>query len=73
PLPVAHEKVYLASMRAFDKETYLIDELMSDPEVAAQCQREDIEKVLDPAGYLGLSAEVAHAVKLRVDQQLAGV
>jgi adenylosuccinate lyase len=73
PLPVAHEKVYLASMRAFEKETYLIDELLSDPEVAAQCGRADIEKVLDPAGYLGLSAEVAHAVKARVDRQLACV
>jgi adenylosuccinate lyase len=73
PLPVAHEKVYLASMRAFEKETYLIDELLFDPEVAAQCPREDIEKVLDPSGYLGLSAEVAQAVKARVDRQLAGV
>jgi adenylosuccinate lyase len=73
PLPVAHEKVYLASMRAFEKDTHLIDELISDPEVAAQCRRADIEKVLDPAGYLGLSAEVVHAVKARVDRQLAGV
>jgi adenylosuccinate lyase len=73
PLPVAHEKVYLASMRAFEKETYLIDELLFDPEVAAQCPREDIENVLDPSGYLGLSAEVAQAVKARVDRQLAGV
>jgi adenylosuccinate lyase len=73
PLPKAHEKVYLASMRAFEKETYLIDELMTDPEVAAQCSRVDIEKVLDPAGYLGLSAEVAQLVKARVDRQLAVV
>jgi hypothetical protein len=28
---------------------------------------------LEPAGYLGLSAEVAHAVKSRVDRQLAGI
>jgi adenylosuccinate lyase len=73
PLPVAHEKVYHASMRAFEKDTYLIDELMSDPEVAAQYQRSEIEKVLDPAGYLGLSVEVARAVKTRVDRQLVGV
>jgi adenylosuccinate lyase len=73
PLPVAHEKVYQASMRAFEKETHLIDELLSDAEVAAQCQRAEIEKVLDPAGYLGLSAEVARAVKSRVEKQLSGV
>ena len=36
PLPIAHEKVYLASVRAFEKGTHLADELMSDPEVAAQ-------------------------------------
>jgi adenylosuccinate lyase len=73
PLPMAHEKVYQASMRAFENETHLLDELLSDPEVAAKCGREDIEKVLEPAGYLGLSAEVAHAVKSRVDRQLAGI
>jgi adenylosuccinate lyase len=71
PLPLAHEKVYLASVRAHEKDTHLVEELMADPEVAAKCRRTDIEKVLDPAGYLGQSAEVARAVKSRVDRQLA--
>jgi adenylosuccinate lyase len=71
PLPVAHEKVYLASVRAFEKETHLVDELMCDPEVASKFGRADIEKVLDPAAYLGQAVEVVRAVKLRVDQQLA--
>jgi adenylosuccinate lyase len=71
PLPLAHEKVYQASIRAFEKDTYLIDELMSDPEVAAGCSREDMEKALDAAGYLGKSAEVARSVRSRVDRQLA--
>jgi adenylosuccinate lyase len=71
PLPIAHEKVYLASVRAFEKGTHLVDELVADPEVAAKFGRADIEKVLDPAAYLGQAVEVVHAVKLRVDQQLA--
>jgi adenylosuccinate lyase len=71
PLPVAHEKVYKASVRAVENDTHLVDELMADPEVAVKCRREEIERILDPAGYLGQSTEVAHAVKSRVDQQLA--
>lgn len=71
PLPTAHEKVYLASVRAVEKGAHLVDELLTDPEVAAKFQRADIEKVLDPAAYLGQAVEVTRAVKLRVDQQLA--
>lgn len=73
PLPAAHEMVYRASTLAMEKDTHLIDELMADPEVAAKCRRGEIEKALDPAGYLGLSADVARAVKSRVDRQLAGI
>ena len=71
PLPIAHEKVYHASIRALEKDAFLVDELMADPEVAAKCSRADIEKVLDPTGYLGQSVTVARAVKARVDKQLA--
>ena len=63
--------VYLASVRAFEKGTHLADELMTDQEVAAKFERADIERVLDPAAYLGQAVEVVRAVKLRVDQQLA--
>lgn len=71
PLPLAHEKVYHASVRAMDNDTMLVDELMADAEVAAKCSRGEIEKLLDPASYLGDSEDVAHRVKARVDQQLA--
>lgn len=70
PLPVAHEKVHHASVRAMDNDTQLVDELMADAEVAAKCSRTQIETLLDPAGYLGQSEAVAHNVKARVDQQL---
>ncbi len=71
PLPDAHQKVYLASVRAVERGTYLVDELMTDPEVAGKCQAAEIEQVLDPAGYLGQATAVARAVKERVDRQLA--
>lgn len=70
PLPTAHEKVHLASIRAIERDGLLVDELLADPEIAAQCTRADLEKVLDPAGYLGQSVAVARAVKKRVDAQL---
>lgn len=71
PLPTAHEKVYNASVRAADGNTMLVDELLADGEVAARCTRAEIEQLLDPSGYLGLSEAVAHRVKARVDKQLA--
>ncbi|MEK7435387.1 MAG: adenylosuccinate lyase family protein [Pseudomonadota bacterium] len=71
PLPLAHERVYHASVRAMDNDTMLVDELMADAKVAAKCSRREIEKLLDPAGYLGESEAVAYRVKARVDQQLA--
>jgi adenylosuccinate lyase len=71
PLPVAHDKVYRASVRAMDNGSMLADELMADAEVAARCSRADIESLLDPAGYLGEAETVARRVKARVDRQLA--
>ena len=71
PLPVAHDKVHRASVRAMDNDTLLVDELMADADVAAKCARADVEALLDPAGYLGEAATVARRVKARVDRQLA--
>lgn len=71
PLPLAHEKVHHASVRAMDNDTLLVDELLADAEVAAACSRADIEALLDPASYLGQSETIARNVKARVDQQLA--
>jgi adenylosuccinate lyase len=71
PLPIAHDKVYRASVRAMDNDTMLVDELMTDAEVAAVCSRADIEALLDPTRYLGQSEAVARQVKARVDKQLA--
>ena len=45
--------------------------LLADKEIAENCSREDIEKVLEPAGYLGLSSKVALSVRDKVQAQLA--
>ena len=70
PLPEAHAKVYDASVRATENNSDLIDELMADQEIADHCSREAIEKVLQPAGYLGLSSQVALAVRDKIQAQL---
>ncbi|WP_337997042.1 adenylosuccinate lyase [Oleispirillum naphthae] len=68
PLPEAHETVYQASVRAFDNDTALIDELMQEKGVAAACTREDIEAALDPKSYVGLAGEIADRVGAHIDE-----
>lgn len=70
PLPAAHQKVYDASVRATEKQTHLVDELLADTEVAAKVSRPDVEKCLDPSAYIGLAPQVARSVKQRVSRQL---
>jgi len=70
PLPEAHSKVYAASVRATENDSHLIDELLADEEIAGNCTREQLEKVLEPAGYLGLSSSVALSVRDKVQAQL---
>ncbi len=70
PLPQAHQIVHEASIRAMEKDTPLVDELMRRPEIAKQISREDLEKALDPAGYVGQAPMVARQVKDRVKELL---
>ena len=67
PLPEAHEAVYQASIRSFDKEAPLIDELMAQDSIAGVCDRARLEEALDPSKYLGLSGEVADRIGARID------
>jgi len=71
PLPEAHETVYQASIRSYDKGTPLIDELMAEKGVADVCDRSHIEEALDPSKYLGLSGEVADRIGARIDGLVA--
>lgn len=60
-------------MRANKKGTNLIDELLDDSEIEDAFSRDEIEAVLDPASYLGLSADVARNVHKKVEARLRAV
>lgn len=70
PLPEAHKAVYQASIRSYDNDTLLLDELMAEPGVAEVCQRAAIEKALDPRQYLGLSGEIADRIGGKIDHMV---
>jgi len=49
----AHELVKAASRRAVDAGRSLRDELLDDPEIRTRLSPTEIDRALDPAGYLG--------------------
>src|SRR5262249_2998157 len=53
----AHDLVYEASMSAFQEDRPLAEILLADRELAERLSREQLETLLDPAGYTGLCAE----------------
>jgi 3-carboxy-cis,cis-muconate cycloisomerase len=59
---VAHDVVYDATMRAIERGTPLIDELVAEAPIAEHSSRAEIERLLDPANYIGLSAEFVDRV-----------
>jgi 3-carboxy-cis,cis-muconate cycloisomerase len=62
----AHQLVLGASRRALAEERTLASVLAEDPAIAARLSAADLEALLEPAGYLGLSASAAAAVEARV-------
>jgi len=60
----AHELVQDAAQKAFASERALADVLAARPEVTAHVDRDDLARLLDPAGYLGASDElIARALR----------
>src|SRR5262245_39482187 len=55
----AHGHVAAAARRAGEEGTEFAAALLDDPVVAAALTREQLDRILDPVGYLGLSAEAA--------------
>ena len=53
----AHDLVYEASMTAFQDDRPLAEVLLADRELAEFLPREQLETLLDPAGYTGLCSE----------------
>jgi adenylosuccinate lyase len=72
PLPIAYEKVYQASMRAFEKETPLLDELLIDPDINKNYSAKHLETALEPSNYLGLCDETITRVKTKVASIING-
>ncbi len=51
----AHDIVYAASMRAFERGRPLRDELLADPAVAERLSPAEVDRLLRPEQYLGLA------------------
>ena len=59
---VAHDVVYDCCREALTGDTGFVDALMAKPEIADALSREEVEKLADPANYLGAAPEMARAV-----------
>jgi adenylosuccinate lyase/3-carboxy-cis,cis-muconate cycloisomerase len=62
----AHVLVLAASRRAAASGKPLHDALCEDPEIGARLTPAELERLLDPAGYLGLAAASAESVASRL-------
>ncbi len=62
----AHAAVLAASRRALAAGRPLLDELADDAAVSAHVNRAELERIMDPGSYLGLSADSAESVARRV-------
>lgn len=58
----AHELVYKASMRAFEQDTTLLQELCQMPEVTMHMSKEELAREMDPRAYIGLSEQFVDQV-----------
>jgi adenylosuccinate lyase/3-carboxy-cis,cis-muconate cycloisomerase len=63
----AHEIVLTASRRASDERRSFLETLLEDPAVASHIGPSELERLLDPARYLGVAAESAEAVARRLE------
>ena len=64
----AHALVLAASRRALAGGRDLVDVLAEEPAVAGRLTRSELEALLDPTTYLGLSASSARAVAERTSR-----
>ena len=58
----AHDIVYDAAMTAFEQGKVFRDLLLDDPRVAEAMTADELDALLDPARYTGLSAELVDAI-----------
>lgn len=58
----AHDVVYEAAMEAFEKNLVFRDLLLADERVTKAMSAEDLDAIMDPVRYTGLSGEMVDAV-----------
>ena len=58
----AHEKMIKLSRQAAQRETDLLRVLREDDEITGVLDDEDLQRLLDPANYLGESGEIVDSV-----------
>lgn len=58
----AHDLVYACCRKALQEDTMLADVLAREPKVTAVLSREEIDRLCDPAHYLGLSGVMVDRV-----------
>ena len=62
----SHAAVLAASRRALAVGRSLLEELADDPVVSEHVDRAELERIMDPGSYLGLSADSAESVARRI-------
>ncbi len=67
----AHELVSEISRRAIEQKKPFVDLLAENPEVSKHLDRANLEKLVDPANYLGLSREMVDRVLQDLDRRFS--
>ena len=58
----AHDLVYDYCRKAVEQDVMLLDVLVQDEQIISVCSKEELEKLCDPANYLGLSGAMVDRV-----------
>ncbi len=58
----AHDLVYDCCRESLTKDTPFVDALMARPEISGALARAEVEKLADPANYLGAAPAMTHAL-----------
>lgn len=61
----AHDVVYEAAMAAYEKDRPFRDQLLGDPRVAGRLAPEELDRLLEPARYIGQAREFVDEVVAR--------
>ncbi|TVQ14554.1 MAG: adenylosuccinate lyase family protein [Bacteroidetes bacterium] len=66
----AHDLVYGAAGMAYDKGISLKEALLATPEIYSMLSEKEIDSLLDPVNYTGMSGEMVDAVLAKLNKQI---